>query len=112
MPTNASEAQGLAPQYVQYARGVLAEEVKFRRDRRQQILSWASSLLVGIIGGSTALASAKQHQLAAMQFVGLYAAIIIVGIFSAGWIAYHYNKEKIFRNESKIMIKYLACQLV
>jgi hypothetical protein len=84
-----------------YARDVLAEEIKFRRDRRQQIFSWASSLLVAIIGGSTALASAKQFQLATMQRLGLYAAIAIIGGFSAYWVSYHYSKERLFRDEAK-----------
>jgi hypothetical protein len=84
-----------------YARDALAEEIKFRRDRRQQIFSWASSLLVAIIGGSTALASAKQFQLTTPQRLGLYAAIAIIGGFSAYWVGYHYNQERLFRDEAR-----------
>jgi hypothetical protein len=84
-----------------YARDVIAEEIKFRRDRRQQIFSWASSLLVAIIGGSTALASAKQFQLTTPQRLGLYAAIAIIGGFSAYWVGYHYNQERLFRDEAR-----------
>jgi uncharacterized membrane protein len=103
MPTNVSDAA--AQDATQYLRSVLSEEVKFRRDRRQQIFSWASSLLVAIIGGSTALAWTKltpqQHQLALIQSIGLYIAILFLGLFSAYWINYHYKKEKLFRDESK-----------
>jgi hypothetical protein len=94
MPSNVSEVQVVDPKY---ARGVLAEEVRFRRDRRQQIFSWASSLLVAIIGGSTALASKTQLQLAPVQRLGLYVAIAIVGIYSAFWLSYHYYRERHFR---------------
>ncbi len=62
-----------------YARSILAEEIKFRRDRRQQIFSWASSLLVAIIGGVTALAfTGNSVKLPQTQKCGLYAAILIV----------------------------------
>jgi FtsH-binding integral membrane protein len=107
MPTNESKAQGVDSQdvkdaeHAKYARGILAEETKFRRDRRQQIFSWASSLLVAIIGGSTALASTKALPLTPMQKYGLYAAIAIVGLYSVIWICFHYSKEKKFRNKSK-----------
>jgi hypothetical protein len=71
MATSVSDADG--QDATQYLRSVLSEEVKFRRDRGQQISSWASSLLVAIIGGSTALASTQltpqQHQLALIQSI-------------------------------------------
>ena len=98
MPANMSEAPRVDSKY---ARGVLAEEIKFRRDRRQQIFSWGSSLLIAIIGGSTALASRTQPQIPAPQRDGLYAAIVIVGMYSAAWITYHYYKERKFRTACK-----------
>jgi hypothetical protein len=95
-----------------YARGILAEEIKFRRDRRQQIFSWASSLLVAIIGGSTVLTSAaKLGQLSEIRMGnlcattkilgGLYAAIVILGVSSVCWIIHHYDREKALIDASK-----------
>jgi hypothetical protein len=97
MPTKLPEAR---LDQAKYARGILAEEIKFRRDRRQQIFSWASSLLVAIIGGTTAVASTK-YSLTQLQLVGLYIAILILGGFSSYWIYYHYDKERKFRANAK-----------
>jgi hypothetical protein len=40
---------------LQLAREQLSKEIQYRRDREWQIFSWASSVLIAIIGGSAAL---------------------------------------------------------
>jgi hypothetical protein len=50
-----------------YIRDTIANEITHRSDRRQQIFSWASSLLVAIIGGVIALTFTNQHLLASLN---------------------------------------------
>jgi hypothetical protein len=44
-----------------YVRGLLADEIRYRRDRQWNIFSWSSSLLLGLIGGIVALAGASEN---------------------------------------------------
>ena len=99
MTGNGSEvgrAAGAFPdrEHLKYIRGLLSDEVKYRRDRRQQIVTWASTFLLAIIGAGNALAPASAP---AGQKYPLYVAIILVGILSIAWLNYHHLKEKRFR---------------
>jgi hypothetical protein len=56
-------------------RDLLDKEITYRRERREQIFTWASSLLVAIIGGTIALTTQGRDSLGGRQQGGLCAAI-------------------------------------
>jgi cation transport regulator ChaC len=72
---------------------VLENEIAHRRDRRQQVFSWASSLLVAITGGTIAL-TMKQDLLGRYQKQALTLAILVLGLFAMVWIGHHWRVEK------------------
>lgn len=65
-----------------------------RRQRRQQVFSWANSLLVAITGGTIALTFKEGHSLPRNQRIVLSVAIAVLGVFSLLWVNHHWQVEK------------------
>ena len=63
---------------LKFAREAIADEVKYRRDRRSSIFSWASSLLVGVSGGVVALTYSAGKQLGYWQQSILTVAVFVL----------------------------------
>jgi hypothetical protein len=76
-----------------YVRDVLAKELDHRRDRRTQIFSWASSLLVGIIGGTIALTKSDKTALSLPDRLVLSTVVSILTADALVWITYHWGVE-------------------
>jgi len=70
----------------------LEYELDFQRRRKQEIFSWASSLLVAIIGGVIALTEVHGVMLALAHKRVLTFAIVILGGFSCCWIKVHWDE--------------------
>ena len=77
-----------------YIRDALATEIAHRRQRRQQIFSWASSLLVAITGGTIALTFKEHRSLSPLQKTVLTLAIGVLGLHAIIWIDHHWEAEK------------------
>ena len=84
-----------------YVRGVLAKEIAHRRERRQQVFSWGSSLLVAVTGGTIALTFKEQHPLSELQKLVLSVAIGVLGVHSILWIDHHWKAEKNAKSDIK-----------
>jgi hypothetical protein len=82
-----------------YTRDVLAKEIAHRGERREQTFSWASSLLIAIIGGTVALTN--QGSLGLGQRGALVAAIMILAGYASGWNYYHWKSEQCARKAIK-----------
>jgi hypothetical protein len=89
--------------------------ITHRRDRRQQIFSWASGLLVAITGGTVALTYKNQFSNTSqsppshgqslapeVQFIIVF-AVSLIGLYAFSWINYHWWKET---NAEKELQKY------
>jgi uncharacterized membrane protein len=87
-----------ATENAKYIRDVLAKEITYKRERREQIFSWASSLLVAIIGGTIALTYTKHQRLPGFQQVILTGAALVLGIKACVWMYYHRRDEIRARN--------------
>jgi len=81
--TNGNEPSGGLYKFLQY-------ELNFQRARKQEIFSWASSLLVAMIGGVVALTAVKQVMLEESHKCVLTAAIVILWLCSSIWIEVHW----------------------
>ena len=77
-----------------YIRDALATEIAHRRQRRQQIFSWASSLLVAITGGTIALTFKEYQSLSPLQKTALTVAIGVLSAHAMIWIDHHWEAEK------------------
>jgi hypothetical protein len=66
-----------------FVRDLLANEIAYRRERREQIFTWASTVLIAIIGGTIALTS-QGHALGLWQRVYLSLAIFVLAV----WMVY------------------------
>jgi len=71
------ETASEAIQRARYIRDTIAAEIAHRRQRRQQIFSWASSLLVAITGGTIAL-TLKQHESLSLRHEAVLAGAVVV----------------------------------
>ena len=79
-----------------YVRGLLSDEVKYRRDRRHQIFTWATTFLVATIATGRALASSSASINEKLSFC---LAIVLIGGISILWLFYQSRIEKRFRRE-------------
>jgi hypothetical protein len=77
-----------------YIREALTDEIAHRRERRQQVFSWASSLLVAIIGGTVGLTFKEGHSLATGHKWILTIAIAVLGLYSVLWVNHHWQAER------------------
>jgi len=68
----------------------LKYELNFQRAKKKEIFTWASSLLVAMIGGVVALATVHHVMLAEAHRLVLTAAILILCVFSCLWMALHW----------------------
>ena len=75
-----------------YIRDTLANRIDHHNDRRTQVFSWASSILVAITGGTITLMNTRQD-LSPYQRGLIFGASLIVGVTSCGWIYYHWRME-------------------
>jgi len=82
-----------------YVRKALMSEIAFRRERRQQVFSWANSLQVAITGGTIALTFKEGRSLAFNQKIILTIAIGILLLDAGFWIGYHWGVETKARKE-------------
>ena len=69
-----------------FACEVLAANIKYRRDRRWQVFSWASGILIAIIGGVFALSNSTGVDLSVFQRVMLSVATATVTLCAVLWI--------------------------
>ncbi len=76
-----------------YIRDVLAKEIAYKRERRDQIFSWASSLLVAMTGGTIAVTYTKQQQLPVYQRQILTVAALVLCIDVCFWMYHHRQDE-------------------
>ena len=70
----------------------LKNEIAFQRARKQEIFSWASSLLVAIIGGVIALTTGRNVHIEWPQKVLLTLVVGILAGFSCTWIDVHWQE--------------------
>jgi hypothetical protein len=70
----------------------LENEIKFERARKQEVFSWASSLLVALIGGVITLTTVRRAMLVEEYKWFLSAAISILGGCSCFWIELHWRE--------------------
>jgi hypothetical protein len=91
-------------------RGVLQQEVDYRRARRSAIFTWASSLLVAITGGVVALQVQGDQPLQPSQKVVLSVASIILGGYAALWWDDHRRQGKFARGKVKAIEAELGIQ--
>jgi hypothetical protein len=75
------------------ARQFQADELNYRRTHRWDILSWASGLLLGGIGGLFAISRVAQHSSPAKQKIVLIVTIFVFTGYAIIWQRYHYEKE-------------------
>ncbi len=68
----------------------LEYELNFQRARKHEVFSWASSLLIAMIGGIVALTAVKRSMLAETQQWVLTAAILILCLFTCLWMGLHW----------------------
>lgn len=69
----------------------LENEIRFERERKQEVFSWASSLLVAIIGGVVALTTGGSHAVLADRHKWfLSATIVVLCACSWYWIEIHW----------------------
>ncbi len=69
-----------------FACEVLSESIKYRRERRWLVFSWASSILIGLIGGIFALANSTGVDLSIFQRIMLSVAATTVTLCAVLWI--------------------------
>jgi 4-hydroxybenzoate polyprenyltransferase len=70
-----------------FAYEMLRKEIEFRRDKAWRIFSWASTILLGVIGGVVAIASKSELFLPWLPHrTLLLAAIIVLAVYSCLWI--------------------------
>jgi branched-subunit amino acid ABC-type transport system permease component len=82
-PSNGNEPADGLYKFVEY-------ELNFQRTRKQEIFSWASSLLVAMIGGVIAVTAAQGVMLEpAHRWLLSFAVVILCG-FSCYWIKVHW----------------------
>jgi hypothetical protein len=65
-------------------RDALMKEVDYRRDRRAAIVTWSTSVLVGLTGGITFI-NVQSQELSAGHRVILSFAVLVFGLFAAAW---------------------------
>ncbi len=70
----------------------LKNEIGFQRARKQEIFSWASSLLVAIIGGVIVLTTGRNVTIEWPQKVLLMLIVGILAGFSLVWIHVHWQE--------------------
>ena len=70
-------------------REILQHEIDFRRERRWGIFTWASTLLVAVIGGTVALQQQSGVALGPGQKILLSAAVVILAGYSCIWWESH-----------------------
>ena len=82
-----------------FACEVLAANIKYRRDRRWQVFSWSSGILIALIGGVFALANSTGVELDVFQRVMLSVAGTTVTLCSVLWIrrgaAYQVDEQRV-----------------
>ncbi len=69
----------------------LENEIAYRRDRKQEIFNWASSLLVAVIGGIIALTYKDGKSFSPVHKILLTGAIVILSGYSCKWIDIHWK---------------------
>jgi len=69
----------------------LENEIAYRRNRKQEIFNWASSLLVAVIGGIVALAYKNANSLSPAHKILLTGAIVVLSGYSYWWINVHWK---------------------
>jgi hypothetical protein len=77
----------------------LAGEIAHQLARKQEIFTWASSLLVAIIGGIVLLTSIHQVTLAVAHKLALTGAILTLSGFACFWIEMHWEAALRARNQ-------------
>ena len=70
----------------------LEYELDFQRKRKQEIFSWASSLLVAIIGGVITLTVVHGAMLPLAYKWAVTFAVVILGAYSWFWIQLHWGE--------------------
>jgi hypothetical protein len=75
----------VAPENRQFARGVIAAEINYRRDRRWQIFSWSSTVLLAITGGTPVLVRKAELKLDLWLAVLFTVAVATFTINSVLW---------------------------
>ena len=80
-----------------YIRDVLAKEIDHRRTRREQIFTWASTLLVSILGGTIGLTHATKDALQPLQLAWTIGVSVALGVFAFIWLQYHWHYEQTAR---------------
>jgi hypothetical protein len=78
---------------LQLARDQLSKEIQYRRDREWQIFSWASSVLIAIIGGSVALRGAG-HGISYEHKVWLAGGVAALTFWACIWFFIHSRQER------------------
>ena len=67
-------------------------EIKFERTRKQEVFSWASSLLIAMIGGVIALTADERLILTKIPGSILSFSVGILCVYSCYWIDMHWVK--------------------
>jgi hypothetical protein len=77
-----------------FAYETLRKEIEFRRDKAWRIFSWASTILLGVIGGLVAIASKSELFLPWWPHrTLLLAAIMVLAVCSRLWIQSNFDIE-------------------
>jgi hypothetical protein len=99
--TNQQTTSNAEFERTKFTRELLSKEIQYRRERILQVFSWASSILISIIGGVIALAGTnKAFIINTPHKVLLSIAVVILVGWSYGWINTHSKTEQNLREDA------------
>jgi hypothetical protein len=91
---NAQETNSADFDRQKFAHEMLRKEIEYRRDKAWKIFSWASTILLGAIGGVVAIASKSELILPWFPHrTLLIVAIVVLSIYSCLWLRQNLNIE-------------------
>ena len=79
---------------LKFAYKALADEVKHRRDSRQTIFRWASTIIVSITGGVVALTNKDSTPISPKYQVALTIAVGALAGFTIFWLLMHWTIQQ------------------
>lgn len=86
-----------------FSRHVLLEEIRYRRVKRWKIFSWATTVLLAIVGGTAAISSRYQLYLGHRILVAL--AAFVLGLFSCALLYRNISMEESAKNQLRSGVK-------
>lgn len=87
------------PDELKFRRSILQDEIKYRRDRRSGIFTWASSILMAVTGGVIAIQLNSGRVLEGSQKIILSGAVLVLALYAGLWWDKQRRRGQVLRKE-------------